>query len=126
MSKIELIKMANDFVSDLKKMNIHLDYSLESLGFVEDYISETIKVEGKPISGSYFKTDMDEKIIGYGCYAGEVIRKNIDGVKWATVDVESPSELSLINFKGAIGFVVNKAFKRIYEGDSIKLSIRSI
>jgi len=117
MSKIELIKIANDFVDDFKKLKISLDYTLDSLRLVEDYISSTIKVEGKPKRGTYFRTLMNEKIMGYGCYAGEVIRRNIEGVKWGSSEFESPLELSLINFNGSTGYVVNKAFKRIYEGD---------
>jgi len=117
MTKIELIRIANDFVNDFKDLDINLDFSPSSLELVENYISETVRNIGEATKKSYFANDTFEKLSGFGCYAGEVIRRNTVGVRWKSADVESPIELILENYAGATGFVVNKVFKRFYEGD---------
>ena len=132
MSKIELVKIANDFADDFNSLNIKLDFTPESIELVEEYISKTIKKPGKPDKKSYFSSDTSRKALGYGCYTGEVIRRNTKGTRWKSVDVESPYDLAIENHLGSIAFVVNKAFKRIYNGDEdnvyffVKMSLKDI
>ena len=120
MNKIGLIFLSQNFVSEFKKLNIDLDYSLESLNRIEEYISNTF-TDLKAKKNSFFAEDTDSKTFALGAYLGEVIRKNGKGVRWNNENSESPIEIIQETPNGAKALTINKAFKRIYngEGDSI-------
>jgi|GEM_PF-1617113 len=118
MDKKNLVFQAQVFKEDLSTVIGELDYSLESLAKVEKYISETVPIEGKPNKNSFFSSETSDKVFALGCYTGEVIRRLLSTVVWyIDADSDSPLSISLTNSVGAIGFVINKAYKRIYEGD---------
>lgn len=120
MNKIGLIFLAQNFVSEFKKLNIKLDYSVESLKKIEEYISINSK-DLKPKKNSFFANDTDSKTFALGAYLGEVIRKNGNAVRWNNENSESPIEIIQETPNGSKALTINKAFKRVYqgEGDSI-------
>lgn len=122
MKKKNLIFQAQTFKDDLSQWIGHLDYSFKSLARIEELISNTIQEAGKPIDKSFFSTEISNKTFALGCYTGEVIRRNLTTTSWKIdSESESPLSISLTNSSGAIGYVINKAYKRIYEGDGDNL-----
>ena len=115
MDKIEIINFSQIFVSEFKKYKIDLDYSLESLNKIEDYLNSTFK-NAKPKSNSFFYEDTESKCFGLGAYLGEVIRKNGKGVRWNNKAVDSVIGITLETPDGSTAFTINKAFKRIHNG----------
>lgn len=116
MKKIDLLLFAQNFVSAFEKENEKLDYSVNSLKQIEDYISTTFK-NSKPKKNSFFAEDTDSMTFAMGAYLGEVIRRNSRGVRWNNVETESPFEITQETPNGSVAFTIGKAFKRIYQGE---------
>ncbi|MDF1696697.1 MAG: hypothetical protein P1U56_12725 [Saprospiraceae bacterium] len=116
MDKLQIILFAQNFVNEFDKLGIDLDYSVQSLENVESYISKTI-MSSKPKTKSYFNEDTETKAVELGAYLGEVIRRNSKAVRWKNADVESPLEVALESADGSVFFVINKAYKRIKNGE---------
>lgn len=118
MEKRNLVYQAQIFKNELSSIIGDLNYSFDSLSKVEDFITKTVPTPGNPLHKSFFASDTEEKTFGYGCFAGEVIRRAIPYATWKIdTEIEFPLMYALTNSQGAVGFVINKAFKRIYEGD---------
>lgn len=120
MNKIELISLAQTFVIEFSRFNLQLDYSIESLGRIEDYLEATFK-DNKPKKGTFFFDERDSRCLALGAYAGEVVRRSGRGIKWKLADLEQPIEIALVTPNGATAFIINKAFKRIYHGSQDNL-----
>jgi hypothetical protein len=117
MNKIELIFLAQNLIKEFKKENIYLDYTLNSLNEIETYLSKTIS--GSRIkNNTIFKKDTDSKALALGVYLGEVIRRNGLGIRWNTENIETPSDIRQETPDGSTALTINKAYKRIYNGDS--------
>lgn len=122
MNKRYLLFQAQVIKDELSKVIGELDYTMESLSKVEDYISKTVSRAGEPDKKSFFSTDTYAKSFALGCYAGEVIRRSMPNTVWRIAEGDdSPLAVSLQNASGAVGFVINKAGKRIYHGDGDSL-----
>ena len=120
MKKIELIFLSQNLIAEFKKESIDLDYSLKSLIEIENYLSKTIN--GPTIKkNSIFANDTDSKAFALGSYLGEVIRKNSFGVRWNIENLDSPIGIFQETPNGAKALTVNKAYKRIYEGEADNL-----
>jgi hypothetical protein len=116
MNKIGLIFLAQNLVKEFGKINIKLDYSIESLKLIEDYISKNSSGT-KFKKNSFFAEDTDSKAFALGAYLGEVIRRNSLGVRWNNDNSESPIEIIQETPNGSKALTINKAFKRIYHGE---------
>lgn len=116
MNKIELVFLAQRLVKEFEALDIRLDYSVESLRLIEDYINKN-STGSKFKKNSFFASDTDSKTFALGAYLGEVIRKNSVGVRWNTENSESPIDYIQETPDGSKAFTINKAFKRIYNGE---------
>ncbi|MEO7174972.1 MAG: hypothetical protein ABIV51_03970 [Saprospiraceae bacterium] len=117
MNKIGLIFLAQNLVEEFKKEKIYLDYSVSSLKEIETYLATTIS-DSKIKKGSLFRDNTDSMAFALGAYLGEVIRKNCNGVRWNTDDMESAIGILQESPSGAKAFTINRAYKRIFEGES--------
>ena len=85
MDKLGLIHLAQQFAFELSEQGLTMDYSLDSLKEVEDYIQKTFTKDGQPTSKSYFSGgDTEDRTLEFGCYVGEVVRRNGKDLKWNT------------------------------------------
>jgi len=117
MDKIGILHLAQQFALALSEQGLPMDYSLDSLKEVEDYIQKTFSNNGQPKSNSFFYGDTEDRTLEYGCYVGEVVRRNGTDLKWKMEDIQSPMEITLTNAEDANALVIGKAFKRIFQGE---------
>lgn len=115
MNKLEIVLLAQNFVSEFDELKIRLDYSLESLNRLEEYLTKTIK-DSKPVRGSFFFENTDYRVFALGAYLGEVIRRNSKAVRWNTENAETPVDIIQETPDGSKALTINKAFKRVYNG----------
>lgn len=117
MNSLQLALAAQTFIEKAKEYKLELDYQLDSLAKVEDYLTKTMSNPAKPISKSLFADDMETMTMNFGAYIGEIVRRNTRHAKWNYQEGNSPWEIGLIQPNGNVGFPINKAFKRIHNGD---------
>jgi len=117
MNAIQIALSAQSFINEAKAYNLDLNYSLESLEKVEDYLRKTMPKPAMPIAKSLFADDMQIKTIGFGAYIGEIVRRKASHAKWNYEEGNSPWEIALIQPNGNTGFPINKAFKRVNNGE---------
>jgi len=117
MNSLQLALAAQTFIEKAKEYKLELDYQLDSLAKVEDYLTKTMPNPAKPISKSLFADDMETMTMNFGAYIGEIVRRNTRHAKWNYQEGNSPWEIGLIQPNGNVGFPINKAFKRIHNGD---------
>lgn len=121
--KKSLSYMGQQFMLDISKKIGPLDYTLDSLTKVEHYIQSTIAQPGKPNSKSYFGEDTEQKILALGCYIGEVIRRSGTTGRWVNVESDDPTDIAIQDADGQTALVINKAFKRVYQGAEDNLTV---
>ncbi len=115
MTKLDLIFFSQSLVSDFKKYQIDLDYSIDSLAEIEAYLTK-LSSNGEVQKNAFLSEDVEAREIALGAYTGEVIRRNGDAIKWDNLDTESPWEISLTMPNGSSALPINKAYKRIQNG----------
>jgi len=115
MNKLLIISVSNDFVKAFPQLN--LDYSLESLNDLEEYITLNTISEGKFKKGSFFAKDTELNIFSYGCYSGEVIRRKNKDIRWDLLMNENVVSFSLINSTKDNFDILEKARKRVFLGE---------
>lgn len=107
-------------------LNLKLDYSLDSLKFVDQFFDEQTE-DGLPKEGSVLTlggSSFGPKIFAIGCYLGETLVKNIPGAKWNLKGFTSPQtevEAQIILPDTSIVWPILKTIKRMRNGDEDSL-----
>lgn len=116
---IDLKKGAEWTVTAFKELGKNLDYSVDSLLFVEELLSEQFE-KGQPKKGGLFESGLGGKLFAIGAYLGEVIIRNSDNVQWKP-DANDPDNDFLVMIttqSGAIIWPQQKLFKRVNDGEA--------
>ena len=109
-------------------LNLKLDYSLESLNFVDQFFDEQIE-NGLPKEGSVLTlggSSFGPKVFAISCYVGEVLVKNISGAKWNLKGFTSPQtevEAQIILPDTSIVWPIMKTIKRMRNGGEDSLYV---
>jgi hypothetical protein len=117
LQKLSIIHQAEVFRKEVGEVIGDLGYTLDSLHRVESFIEKTIPQPGKPLHKSYFQDDLEDKAFALGCYTGEVIRRQSHTPSKWDVAGSDPTDVSIVLSDGTSVLVINKAYKRIYNGE---------
>lgn len=108
-------------VKAFESLNLKLDFSLESLKFVDQFFDEQIE-DGLPKERSVLTlggSSFGPKVFAIGCYVGEVLVKNIPGAEWNLKGFTSPQtevEAQVILLDTSVVWPIMKTIKRIQNG----------
>jgi hypothetical protein len=110
-------KLSQLFVDAVKNNEgVDLDYSIETLDLVDDFLQH-FSDQGLSVN------DFAETIFVAGCYVGQIMIRNNDGIWISQEEVNLPAGVSTMPIvvklaNGNIADPIAKAFKRFYYGDS--------
>ena len=96
--------------------NIDLDFSIETLKFVDNFL-QRFRDEGLTVN------DFSETIFVSGCYVGQVMVENNNGVWIRQEDANLPEGIKMMPLviklpNGIITDPIAKAYKRFYNGET--------
>ncbi len=124
------IRAANDIVLPKKLSRFALNYSIESLVHVDEYLA-AVRADVSQLD--QFQTELNNTMLWGGAYVGEVLRKNAQRVyKWIDYEDFMPTHPSLAGIIGprtlatcaflyepkrdSMCMPINKVVRCIYEG----------
>ncbi len=113
------IPIASRWIIDYfkKENNIDLDYSIESVKFIDQFIEENSS-DGSPKENSKLSDKLGYKLFAMSSYIGEVIIKNSTNSKWKTDDNDKAGELNIaVEIGDGIVFPGQKIMKRMKNGN---------
>ena len=111
------LKFAQQFVEAVKNNNnIELDYSVDTLEFVDKFL-QRFNDEGLTVN------NFAETIFVAGCYVGQVMIKNNNGIWIGLEEVNLPDGVNMMPIvvklpNGNIADPIAKAFKRFHYGNT--------
>ena len=109
-------KLSEQFRSAIKaNENIDLDFSKDTLEFVDSFL-QRFRDEGLTVN------DFAETIFVAGCYIGQSMVKNNEGIWIKQEDANLPNGVTMMPLvirlpNGTVTDPIAKAFKRFYNGD---------
>jgi hypothetical protein len=105
-------------IADFKNNGIDLDFSVESVEFIEKIMASQL-VDGEPTSDGFFAENMEKKLGGIASYIGEVIIRNTKASKWE-IDENDPEggfNISVVSANSTKMFPVQKVLARIHNDE---------
>ena len=117
-SLVEDIPKASDWlVAYFRQDNINLDYSLNSLKYIDDFFDKNAE-NGAPKNNSKLADSLGYKMFAISSYIGQVIIKTIPGSKWITDDNDPNGEVNIevVTKDGGHLWPGQKVFKRFKNG----------
>ena len=126
MSKlIDDVKPAAEWVVEcFKSDHTILDYSLESLSKIDQFISDNTIRPGVVKPQSRLSINVGTIMFSLGCYLGETIIRNTPGTFWETNDDEPDERINTwIKFpNGGTAYPVQRVMKRFQNGEEDSIS----
>jgi hypothetical protein len=90
----DIPKASDWLVSYFKNENINLDYSLNSIKYIDDFFEENSE-NGSPKNKSKLSDSLGYKMFAISSYIGQVIIKAIPESKWITDDSDPDGEINM-------------------------------
>ncbi|MEC5145247.1 hypothetical protein [Chitinophaga sp. 212800010-3] len=109
-------------IKEFKELQKELDYSVESVKLIDDFLDHEIK-HGQPIPGGLFTNQFGYKCFAIGAYIGEVVIRNSKAAKWQVDDKDKDGEIniSIISANNIVIWPVQRVIKRIQNGGEDEL-----
>lgn len=117
--KLKLIFAVSRFAALAGKVAGNLDFSVQSLRLIDEYLRQTVSVAGKPTVLSYFYKNTEDSAFDLGLYVGEVIRRHSKGVRWQMHSLKGSMDFSLVDAHGRMTSPTLISHERIYSGETI-------
>lgn len=113
----DILESSRWLIATFKSLNKDLDYSIESVKIIDNFLDEQI-VDGKPKEGGVLFNSYGSKVFAIGCYIGDTIIKNTRAVKWEYDEQDEQVEINirLVSVNGTNLWPVQRVMKRIKNG----------